>query len=53
MVWFGRRQQVKGLPQNSRSYQRSLWSRRYYIGSSGHVSDATVRRYIAHQKGRS
>jgi putative transposase len=30
----------------------SLWSRSYYIGSIGHVSEATVRRYIAHQKGR-
>lgn len=30
----------------------SLWSRSYYIGSVGHVSDATVRRYSAQQKGR-
>ena len=30
----------------------SLWSRSYYIGSVGHVSDATVRRYIAQQKQR-
>jgi putative transposase len=30
----------------------SLWSRSYYIGSIGHVSEATVRRYIEHQKGR-
>lgn len=29
-----------------------LWSRSYYIGSVGHVSDATVRRYIAQQKER-
>ena len=29
-----------------------LWSRSYYIGSVGHVSDATVRRYIALQKER-
>jgi putative transposase len=29
-----------------------LWSRSYYIGSIGHVSEATVRRYIEHQKGR-
>jgi REP element-mobilizing transposase RayT len=28
------------------------WSRSYYIGSVGHVSDATVRRYIALQKER-
>jgi putative transposase len=36
-----------------RSQLPSLWSRNYYIGSVGHVSEATVRRYIAHQKGRS
>lgn len=29
-----------------------LWSRSYYIGSVGHVSDATVRRYIEMQKER-
>lgn len=26
-----------------------LWSRSYYIGSVGHVSEATVRRYIENQ----
>src|SRR5437764_4867123 len=36
-----------------RSQLPSLWSRSYYIGSVGHVSAATVRRYIEHQKGRS
>ncbi len=30
----------------------SLWSRSYYIGSVGHVSEATVRKYIEDQKGR-
>jgi len=35
-----------------RSQLPSLWSRSYYIGSIGHVSEATVRRYIEHQKGR-
>ena len=39
--------------QHLRSQLPSLWSRSYYIGSVGHVSDATVRRYIANQKGRS
>lgn len=29
-----------------------LWSRSYYIGSVGHVSDATMRRYIEMQKER-
>jgi REP-associated tyrosine transposase len=30
----------------------SLWSRSYYIGSVGHVSEAMVRKYIENQKGR-
>jgi putative transposase len=29
----------------------SLWSRAYYAASAGHVSAATVRRYVAAQKG--
>jgi putative transposase len=36
-----------------RSQLPSLWGRSYYIGPVGHVSEATVRRYIEHQKGRS
>jgi putative transposase len=36
-----------------RSQLPSLWSRSYYIGSVGYVSEATVRRYIENQKGRS
>jgi putative transposase len=35
-----------------RSQLPSLWSRSYYIGSVGYVSEATVRRYIEHQRGR-
>lgn len=35
-----------------RSQLPSLWSRSYYIGSSGQVSEATVQRYIAAQPGR-
>ena len=35
-----------------RSQLPSLWSRSYYVGSVGHVSEATVRRYIENQKGR-
>ena len=34
-----------------RSRLPCLWSRSYYIGSTGHVSDETVRRYIEAQKG--
>ena len=33
-----------------KSYLPSLWSRSYYIGSVGAVSEATVKRYIAEQK---
>ena len=29
--------------------RRALWSRSYYIGSVGHVSETTVRRYIENQ----
>lgn len=30
----------------------SLWSRSYYAGTVGHVSESTVRKYIEAQKGR-
>lgn len=30
----------------------SLWSRSYYVGSAGHVSDKTIARYIATQEKR-
>jgi putative transposase len=36
-----------------RSQLPSLWSRSYYVGSIGHVSEAAIRRYIETQKGRS
>lgn len=29
-----------------------LWSRSYYAGTVGHVSETTVRKYIASQKGK-
>ncbi len=31
----------------------SLWSRSYYVGAAGHVSDKTIARYIAAQQTRS
>jgi putative transposase len=31
----------------------TLWSRSYYAGSAGHVSDATISRYIAAQESQS
>ena len=34
-----------------RSRLPTLWSRRYYAGSVGHVSAKTVEAYIAAQKG--
>lgn len=42
------RQEVPWL----RSRLPTLWSRSYFAGSSGHVSAATIERYIAEQKGR-
>ena len=30
----------------------TLWSRSYYAGTVGHVSESTVKRYIESQKGR-
>jgi putative transposase len=36
-----------------RSRLPSLWSRSYYVGSAGHVSEETIRQYIASQKERS
>jgi len=35
-----------------RSRLSTLWSRSYYIGTVGHVSAATIQRYIENQKGR-
>ena len=35
-----------------RSRLPTLWSRSYYAGSVGHVSAATVERYIVEQKGK-
>jgi putative transposase len=36
-----------------RSRLPSLWTRNYYVGSAGHVSEETIREYIASQKDRS
>ena len=35
-----------------RSRLPCLWSRSYYAGTVGHVSEAVVRKYIASQKGK-
>jgi len=42
------RQEFPGL----RSRLPALWSRSYYVGTVGHVSEATVKRYIVDQKGK-
>ena len=36
-----------------RSRLPTLWSRSYYVGSAGQVSEETIKRYIASQKERS
>ena len=35
-----------------RSRLPTLWSRSYYIGSAGHVSEETIKQYIASQQER-
>jgi putative transposase len=36
-----------------RSRLPTLWSRSYYVGSAGQVSEETIKRYIASQQERS
>ena len=43
---------LRGEFPSLRSRLPTLWSRSYYAGSVGHVSAATVERYIAEQKGK-
>jgi putative transposase len=38
--------------QHLKSRMPSLWSRFYYVGAAGHVSDKTIARYIAAQETR-
>lgn len=42
------RQEFRSL----RSRLPCLWSRSYYCGTVGHVSESVVRKYIANQKGK-
>ncbi len=42
------RQEFAGL----RSRLPTLWTRSYYIESAGHISEATVKEYIANQKNK-
>lgn len=43
---------LKAYPQLKRFYSRRgvLWSRGYFVSTIGHVSEATVRKYIEEQK---
>jgi putative transposase len=43
---------LRGEFPHLRSRLPTLWSRSYYAGSVGQVSEATMRRYIESQKGR-
>jgi putative transposase len=43
---------LRGEFPSLRSRLPTLWSRSYFAGSSGHVSTATIERYIAAQKGK-
>lgn len=42
------RQEFKEL----RTRLPTLWSRSYYVGTVGHVSESTIRKYIENQKGK-
>ena len=44
---------LRGRYRHLRSRMPSLWSRSYYVGAAGHVSDKTIGRYIAAQETRS
>jgi putative transposase len=43
---------LRGEFSSLRSRLPTLWSRSYYAGTVGHVSAATIERYIADQKGK-
>jgi putative transposase len=44
---------LRGRYRHLRSRMPSLWSRSYYVGAAGHVSDKTIVNYIAAQETRS
>ena len=43
---------TKAYPQLKQFYSRCgvLWSRGYFVSTAGHISEATVRKYIEEQK---
>jgi putative transposase len=43
---------LRGEFPSLRSRLPTLWTRSYFAGSVGHVSAATIERYIAEQKGK-
>lgn len=44
--------ELRGQFRHLRSRLPTLWSRSYYCGTVGHVSDETVKAYIENQKGK-
>lgn len=43
---------LKAFPQLKRFYSRcgALWSRGYFVSTAGHISEATVEKYVEEQK---
>lgn len=44
--------ELRGKYEHIRRKLPTLWSRSYYVGTIGYVSDTIVRNYIAQQKGK-
>lgn len=44
--------ELRGKYEHLRKKLPTLWSRSYYVGTIGCVSDTVVKNYIAHQKGK-
>ena len=43
---------MKHLGWKTRKVYKSLWADGYYVGSAGHVSQESVKRYILEQQGK-
>ncbi len=44
--------ELRGKYEHLRKKLPTLWSRSYYVGTAGFVSDTVIKNYIAHQKGK-
>jgi len=44
--------ELKHLGWNTRKVYKSLWADGYYVGSAGHVSQESVKKYILEQQGK-